>query len=128
MRILIAVVVILSLAGCQQRRHDDFENEIIMQIVLPQTTPVGPVNRKHKREDCPTGGWVGDGTVRTRCLDCDPPYADQDELQNEKEPLINPTLLPSIPMDQPEQIDDSQDARHQTQPVWRRRRFLLRRR
>ena len=106
----------LLIVGCESAEAVDLdrhENEIIMQLVsTPAITPV-PVSSKHTRSECPTGGWVGDGTVRTRCLDCDPPYSQESAeaappfgrgvmvSSRELRSVIEPLLLDDVDRDEP---------------------------
>ena len=83
MRILILLLV-CAFVGCEslvveEVNLDQYENELVIELSKSDGKSVTPVSRKHKREDCPTGGWVGDGRVRTRCLDCDPAWPSSDE-------------------------------------------------
>lgn len=89
MKTLILATVVISgvvfTTGCKNTMAanidvDEYENAIIVELATAggDVTPVTPISHKHKRADCPNDGWVGDGTVRTRCLDCDPPYTQEE--------------------------------------------------
>lgn len=76
---------IILLVGCAQQQQTTEVLDAIKASIVNETyaavkngvdVPVVPVNGRHKRADCPVGGWItqGDGH-KSRCPDCDPPYA-----------------------------------------------------
>ena len=86
--------------GATAASKEPYENALIVELAGNARPQPQPVSSKHKREDCPTGGWVGDGTVRTRCLDCDPPYSQEETTDAEEvkeEPV--PFGVPEIPIE-----------------------------
>lgn len=76
---LLPAMMAMCLAGCESppTAEIDFQDHAAFTLAKYTSAPsVAPdVVTKHKRADCPTGGWVthGDGH-RTRCPHCDPPW------------------------------------------------------
>lgn len=87
---------LLLFIGCDSiRQREDFTSFISTQLGLHALTETSPIpeeeDETHAREDCPTGGWVGDAAgIRIRCGLCDPPYTSDAQDQNTSPSGITP--------------------------------------
>ena len=86
MRYLFLAVVILSFSGCveptteaQSLDHSDIQAAVAWN--LSEKITDDPDGEKHKREECPTGGWIDQGDGHSsRCPSCDPPWPPEQML------------------------------------------------
>lgn len=90
----VLALILVLFSGCvdvDSSERFDYRDHIATSIAthgMVPDVPVGPVDEKHAREDCPTGGWIthGDGH-RSRCPFCDPPYTGEEAQQQESAEL-----------------------------------------
>lgn len=122
---VIALVTLLTLnSGCGgvPSEPKDYRSGIVVAFALSglKEPPVAPEEEDtHAREDCPTGGWVGDAAgVRIRCGACRPSYYDgQPQLGaivDEPFDRLNPAPVVDDPVQEPPRPPKEVEAKPET--------------